>query len=616
MKYLRYLLILLMLSAAFFAVSCESECKHNNVNKTVIEPSCTESGRDVYTCADCTHSYTINVIDPIGHTYTENVVSATCNEVGYTEYTCACGYSYKTNITSPLGHDKNGGSFGMAPTCDKEGYTHYACSRCGFEYDANQTAPLGHTFKKEVHESTCEEAGYTVFKCACGYSYISDHTDPSGHSFEAVNVSPTCLENGYTEYSCVNCSFSYKSDWTVPGGHSYSENTVIEASCETEGSVTYTCACGDSYSTVVAPTGHSFSKRVTMPTLSDMGSTLFHCTTCGHEYTGELTFFSDVLDNAYANNSEVLAKGIDVSYHNYKMDSDGNYISLDWEAIKASGIDYVIIRAGDAAIGIDPTFEQSYNDARAAGLDIGVYFYTRATTVNEIALEANLVLSVLEGKQFEYPIYLDLEDDSLSTIPASDLTEMCVQFFTTLQRAGYYTGLYVNEEWLKNHVQTDVALRKFEIWYARYPAAIDGQEPVWSIEEYGEHLGMWQYSDSSVIEGIDGTEFDLNYAYKDYPSLIEGLGFNGFDSNVVFVDTDKTFVWVIFENAIKIRSKNDYFVNDDYDSSLDVIGYADYGSRFEVVEVTEQYTAIIYEGQLAYISVNPIYVSFEGLYVK
>ena len=344
-----------------------------------------------------------------------------------------------------------------------------------------------------------------------------------------------------------------------------------------------------------------------------MGFTKYHCSECGFEYTGDLTFYSDILKDAFAESIDPVAKGIDVSYHNYQQDSSGNYLSLDWDAIKAAGVSFVIIRIGDASIGLDPTFEKSYTEAKAAGLEVGAYFYTRAKNVNEITLEANLVLSALKDKEFEYPIYLDLEDDSLRSLDPALLNEMCVTFFTTLQRSGYYTGLYVNNDWLYNVIDTQTALSRFEIWYARYPALTNGTEPTWNETGSGKPFGMWQYTDSGSIEGIDHTLFDFNYTYKDYPTLIKEYGFNGYSGGFTFPDTEKSFVWVIYPNAINIRSKSDFYTTEDYDPALDVVGIANYGTRFEVIERTELYTAIIYNGEVAYISSKSTYVSFTGL---
>ena len=204
----------------------------------------------------------------------------------------------------------------------------------------------------------------------------------------------------------------------------------------------------------------------------------------------------------------------------------------------------MIIRAGDAAIGIDPTFEKSYAEAKAAGLDVGVYFYTRATSVHEITLEANLVLSALQGKQFEYLIYLDLEDESLMTIHPSILNEMCMTFFTTLQRAGYYTGLYVNDEWLYNLIDKETALSRFEIWYARYPKYEEGELPTWNEEEFGKTLGMWQYTDNGTIDGIDHTlilniavfKLDIKFLFQFYRSGVDSI-LQHFSGNVIVEHT-------------------------------------------------------------------------------
>lgn len=572
--------ILLFISLFFliltFASCDDGECRHEKMNSNTVEPTCTESG--------------------------------------YTEYTCDCGYSYISDYISAKGHTYKDTVY--APTCTEHGYTEHTCSVCSYSFSSEQTAPLRHKISSVEYPPSCTEQGYTEYVCyVCDYSYISDYKQSTGHIFSENTVLPSCLEQGYTEKSCQNCDYSYKTNFTPPTGHKYKKEVLSEVTCTESGEERFTCACGDTYSIITSPNGHDFLRKVTMPTLSDMGYSDFTCKNCEYIYRGEYTFYSDILENAYANNSEVLAKGIDISHHNYKMDGEGNYISLDWDAIKAAGVSYVIIRIGDASIGIDPTFEKSYKEARAAGLDVGFYFYTRAMSVDEISIESNLVVSALRGKQFEYPVYLDLEDESQKSIDSAVLNKMCIKFFTILQRAGYYTGLYVNNEWLHNVIDTETALSRFEIWYARYPTTADGEEPVWNVEQNGQHLGMWQYTDSGTIEGIDNMVFDFSFSYKDYPASIVDGGFNGYESDVVFRDDGKSFVWVVNDGGIRIHAQSEYFTNDDFDPSLDEIrGSAKKGMRFEVVEKNEKYTAIKYKGEVAYISANPIYISFEGIY--
>jgi hypothetical protein len=189
---------------------------------------------------------------------------------------------------------------------------------------------------------------------------------------------------------------------------------------------------------------------------------------------------------------------------------------------------------------------------------------------------------------------------------------MCVEFFTVLQRAGYYTGLYVNNEWLYNKIQTEQALSKFEIWYARYP--VDGSSE-WNSDLYGAHLGMWQYSDNGSIDGIADVPFDMNVSYKNYPEIIKNGEFNGYGENIKFVDSEKEFVWVSYNSDIKIRSSFLFFTEENYDSDLDVIGYANKGSRFEIIGKNESYIKIRYDGKDAYITSNPEYVSLKPPYI-
>ena len=573
MKFLRLFFLICLILCVMSAVSCSRECSHENMVESINDPTCTQSGNITYSCSDCDYFYVSEIKSPTGHSFEKTSYSATCTTDGYTEYVCECGESFTSDYTSAWGH----------------------------KFQDTVTAP------------DCNNGGYTTHKCnTCGYSLTDSFTSPEGHDFEKVTTPPTCTEQGFSTYTC-DCGETYVSDQVEPTGHTFADNIISEVSCTQRGEISYTCECGYSYSEITAPEGHSFSRLVIMPTLSDMGYTQYECDKCEFEYTGDYRFYSSILQNAYAPSGESLALGIDVSMYNYKTNPDESYIPLDWQAVKTAGVDYVIIKAGSSwrenytLGGKEATFEQSYADAKAAGLDVGVYFYTYAKTVNQILLDADLLLSILEGKQFEYPIYLDLEDESLQDIPPEQITEMCVKFFTVLQRAGYYTGLYVNNEWLHNKVQTEQALSKFEIWYARYPEpSEDGSLPIWNTESYGQHLGMWQFTDSASIEGIDEMSFDMNFAYKDYPSLIVDGGFNGYESDVKFMDSDKEFVWVI-ANALTVRS------SEDFSSTDNVIGYLGYGQRIQVLERSESYTKVIYKGQVAYISANPIYVSFEGL---
>lgn len=373
------------------------------------------------------------------------------------------------------------------PTCSSAGYTLYRCQSCSYEYKDAYTDPSGHTLSSEIIAPTCDAEGYTLYFCQCGYSYRGDTVAPLGHDLSSKKEAPNCILAGYTEYTCLKCDYSYRSDH-------------------------------------VEPLGHDFNTTKIRPTATSAGYTQYSCA-CGYSYRGDYVYYSDILENAYADNSGVLARGIDVSRWNHPLDtSSGNYLPLDWNAVKEAGFDFVILKAGSSKSGIEPTFLMDYEGARAAGLEIGAYFYTYSITVEGIEKDARDLLYYIEGKKFEYPIYLDLEDPSLSSLGKNSLSAMCESFLGILQSNGYYAGLYTNHTWLTTVLDTPRIVTLFDIWYARYPLS---EKPTWNEEKYGRQLGMWQYSESGSIPGLDGS-FDLNYAYKDYKAIMTKWNLNGY----------------------------------------------------------------------------------------
>ena len=580
----------------------------HSYTRSTKEASCTSGGYTEFTC-HCGFSFQSDIVSAKGHDYRDVVYSPTCVEEGYTLRVCrACDNTYKANTVKPTGHDLKADK--TAPGCTEQGYVTYSCKSCNYSFVSDYCAPAGHSYVAEVTPPSCEDVGSTKYTCsACGDSYVGDYVSAKGHSYTAEKVDPTCSESGYTVNSCSDCDSSYVSDYTSPRGHEYTKAVVSEADCTNGGQISYTCECGDSYTEEVFPLGHSYETTVTLPTLSDYGFTEHTCIRCEEVSRGNYTLYSSIVENAYADVTEPIAKGIDVSVYNHKANAEG-FLPLDWNAIKSEGVDYVILKAGSTLRengtkgGIDATFNMDYNDAKAAGVGVGVYFYTYATNLDQIRTDAYMLLAMLEGKQLEYPVYLDLEDDSIRDLGAPMLNRMCFEFFTILQRAGYYTGLYVNHEWLYNVINTQSAIDTFDIWYARYPA---DSSTIWDTEEFGKPFGMWQYTDSGKLVCVEDTVFDMNYCYKDYPTIIKELGYNGFGSESKFPDDGKQFVW-IKASYLTVRS------SEDFDSSENVIAYAPYGSRFEVLEAADTYTKILYNGKEAYISANVKYVSFSPVW--
>ncbi len=201
-----------------------------------------------------------------------------------------------------------------------------------------------------------------------------------------------------------------------------------------------------------------------------------------------------------------MIKGIDISVYQQKV---------DFEKVKKSGIEFVIIRG---AIGTrkDTMFESHYSNAKNAGLKVGCYYYTLAKNVAEAKGEADVFLNCIRGKQFEYPIYFDIEDPSLQNLGKQVLTDIVLTWCGKVQSAGYYVGIYANPDWFTNRLDLE-RLKGFDKWLAHWVAV-----PKWK-NEFG---GLWQYG-LTRVDGYSG-EIDGDYSYRDYEKIIKQLGLNGF----------------------------------------------------------------------------------------
>ena len=205
-----------------------------------------------------------------------------------------------------------------------------------------------------------------------------------------------------------------------------------------------------------------------------------------------------------------MAQGIDVSYHQG---------SINWSAVKGAGIEFAIIKAGGSDDGFytDSAFEKNYAGAKAAGMPVGAYYIVgpRCVSREDGVADAQRFIEQLKGKQFEYPVFIDLE----FTAPMDKLgaTEAVCGFCETMEAAGYYCGIYASDiSGFKDRLDL-LHLTAHDKWVARY-----GSKP-----SYVQTYGMWQKSDSGRVAGI-GVKVDLDEAYKDYPAIIKGKGLNGY----------------------------------------------------------------------------------------
>lgn len=194
--------------------------------------------------------------------------------------------------------------------------------------------------------------------------------------------------------------------------------------------------------------------------------------------------------------------GIDVSKHNGK---------IDWNAVKSSGVDYVIIRcayrgSSTGALITDPNFHTNIKGATAAGLKVGIYVFSQAVNEVEAVKEASLAVSLAQGYKLTYPIFIDTEASGgrADKIDTATRTAVVNAFCQTVKNAGYKTGIYASKAWYEQKLNMG-SLGGYTIWLAQYAAA----------PTYSGKYHMWQYSSKGTISGING-KVDLNLSYLGY----------------------------------------------------------------------------------------------------
>lgn len=192
-------------------------------------------------------------------------------------------------------------------------------------------------------------------------------------------------------------------------------------------------------------------------------------------------------------------KGIDISCWQDKV----NYLEL-----KAQGIDFAIIRCGFGKniSQKDSKFEDHYAGLKYAGIKIGAYLYSYASTIEGAKAEAKNCLEFIKNKEFDLPIFYDLEDaKTTGNASKQTITEMAKIFCEEIIKAGYQAGVYANLNWFTNKINVK-ELEKYNIWLAQ-----------WGIEKHTADfkVDIWQYTSKGKIQGINGN-VDLDISYTQY----------------------------------------------------------------------------------------------------
>lgn len=203
-----------------------------------------------------------------------------------------------------------------------------------------------------------------------------------------------------------------------------------------------------------------------------------------------------------------MIKGIDISHWNG---------SIDFNKVRASGIEFVIIKAGghEGRFYSDPNFLDNYWKALGAGLYVGAYYFAGKNFrgIEKGIEDAKHFIELLSGKRFEYPVYLDIE--AQENRYKDGITDAAIAFCMTMEKAGYYVGIYASDiSGFKDKLIHD-RIEPYAHWVARY-----GKAP-----EICKSYGIWQYSSKGSVNGISGS-VDLDYSYEDYPEIMKKTGLN------------------------------------------------------------------------------------------
>lgn len=275
-------------------------CKHTDTTNVAAKAStCKTQGNNAYTrCNDC--GEVVSGSDaklPLGNcsfSAWTTTTSATCTAAGKQTRTCSvCGKSETKDIAA-LGHNYSTSyTVDTAATCDKAGSKSQHCSRCSSTQNVTAVPATGHNYTSKVTTAaTCDKAGVKTFTCSkCSKSY-TESIAALGHNYSTsytVDTAATCDKAGEKSQHCSRCSARQNITAIPATGHSYTSKVTTPATHTSTGVMTYTCACGKSYTEVIEKiTAHSHNADVTAPTCTEQGYTTYTCS-CGDSYIADYT---------------------------------------------------------------------------------------------------------------------------------------------------------------------------------------------------------------------------------------------------------------------------------------------------------------------------------------
>ena len=276
-----------------------------------------------------------------------------------------------------------------------------------------------------------------------------------------------------------------------------------------------------------------------------------------------------ITNSGWPNDPKAICKGIDVSYHNG---------TIDWKRVKQSEVEYAIIRCGYGTNDKnqdDKKWEENVKGCTDNNIPYGVYLYSYADNVEKASSEADHAIRLLEGKNFKYPVYYDLEEDKIrDRLTKQQIADIAQTFCDKLSARGYTVGIYANKNWFTNYL-TDSRFNNWTKWVAQYN----------TVCNYKGKYDMWQCSSTGRVPGISGN-VDLNYSYSPFENSYGGGNTNNGGITNKYSD-----------GLNEIEGELYYFKNNRIDTSYS--GLAQYGNEWYYIEngkVNWNYTGLAQRG--------------------
>lgn len=198
--------------------------------------------------------------------------------------------------------------------------------------------------------------------------------------------------------------------------------------------------------------------------------------------------------------------------------------NINWSKVKKSGIDFAFVRISYGVGYLDKTYGANMKKANAAGVPVGTYVYSLATTTKQALKEAQLAIEKMKGYKVSYPVVFDLESPQMGKLSDSQVSRLALTFCNEVRKAGYYPMVYCNAYWYNNHIDWNL-LNGIDVWIASYgdtilaPSHDDYKYTIWQSTD-GDGGGLLNPT-KGLVDGVPASNnIDVDFGYVDYTKVI------------------------------------------------------------------------------------------------